>query len=248
LVLVVFRGSLKYYTYMKLSHTSPVRASLIISCLGFSTLAAAVQVIPYAYESNRTPGGNSWYVDNGYTGSTGGGLSGGVGELVDGVKGSLITSGYSQWYPYSLIDVGGGPADITYTYFFDQTYEWDGIIQYQQIFHRAAVYQPGSFDIEFSIDGGASYHSTVTRLMSEDENAVTQGAVAYSLLGTATGYYADTIKITLHQDRRWTATDEVEFFGTAVDSIGVIPEPSAFTVLLSLALFAGVASKRSRRG
>ncbi|MDQ8206033.1 hypothetical protein QEH52_00800 [Coraliomargarita sp. SDUM461003] len=200
--------------------------ALFFLVLSTKYVVASIQVFPTEYQSNWTPGGNSWYVDNGYSGSTVGGLSGGVGELIDGVKGTSITSGYSQWAPYSLIDVGGGSAEITYIYHFDQRYAWESIVQYQYIYHNAAVNQPTSFEVSFSIDGGITYHSSVIRSMSDAENSLIRGTAEYSLLGAATGYHADAIRIVLNQPRRWSATDEVEFV-----ALSVVPEPCSFAML-----------------
>lgn len=218
---------------------SPTSIVIFSSIAYVSIAAGAIQISPLGYDSNLTPGGNAWYIDNSYTGSTSGGLSGGTGELVDGVKGTFISTGFAQWQPYSLIDTGNGGADVVYTYHFDQNYIWDSIIQYQEIFHKVAVYQPSGFDIEFSIDGGANYHSTVIRSMSVAENAVNKGVVQYSLLGSATGYHANTIRITLKQPTRWTATDEVEFFAS-----GVVPEPSTYALLIGCAALGFTLSRR----
>ena len=202
--------------------------ALFFLVLSAKCVVASIQVFPTEYQSNWTPGGNSWYVDNGYSGSTVGGLFGGVGELIDGVKGTPITSGYSQWAPYSLIDVGGGSAEITYIYHFDQKYVWESIVQYQYIYHKAAVYQPTSFEVSFSIDGGSTYHSSVIRSMSDAENSLIRGTAEYSLLGAATGYHADAIRIVLNQPSRWSATDEVEFVASAV-----VPESSSVALIIS---------------
>lgn len=191
---------------------------IVLGVLGASW-AFALDVIPYQYDANISPGGNSWYVDNSYTGNTGGALSGGVGELVDGVKGTFISSGYSQWEPYSLYDTGSSGGQIIYTYYFDQVYAWDSLTHYNQIFVNAAVRVPNSFTTEFSVDGGASFHSSVYRETTTAERSVLKGAVVYDLLGSATGYFADVIRVTIDQPSRWWASDEVEFTGTPVPEV-----------------------------
>jgi hypothetical protein len=93
---------------MKLSK-SVVAVSL---ALGLINNVLALDVVSYSMPD----GANAWgaYYDNKYNGSSVGGfLSGGVGDLTDGVQTASVAAGYGAWAPYVFGMANPRPSPLT---------------------------------------------------------------------------------------------------------------------------------------
>ncbi|OYU93888.1 MAG: hypothetical protein CFE45_20410 [Burkholderiales bacterium PBB5] len=182
------------------------------------------------------------YYDNLYNGnrSSGGYLSGGTGDLTDGVLTASVSAGYGAWAPYVLWD-GQSPVIV-----FDlgSEYTLSSVTAYFKYYPQAAVYMPASVDLRYSNDG-LNFGSSHLRTLSADERAVPGGDNAdgtFELITTpGSGRY---VQMTLNNgpENRWIAMSEVVFDGTPGGLS--VPEPAGIAlVLTALAAMAGARRK-----
>ena len=208
-----------------------MKTAISLLAASLLTLASAAQaysqINPQTYSMFDWSRTNSWswYSDQTYNGAVSGNwLSGGVGELTDGVKNTSAAYGYSAWSPYVLWD--GYTPVITFD--LGANYAVSGIQAYFNYYPSAAVYIPPSAGIRFSSDG-VHYGATQLRTFSGAELVPggNDAVPSYNLLTAAgSGRY---VEVTLTSPNRWIALSEVEFFGSAA----TVPEPEIYAMLLA---------------
>lgn len=216
------------------------QAIIALSTLGIAASANAnITVASYSMQD----GANAWgaYYDNAYTGSRSpsGFLSGGTGDLTDGVLTASVAAGYGAWAPYVLWD-GQSPV---ITFDLGATHTVNNITAYFKYYPGAAVYIPESVNLRFSNDGlnfGSDQLRTFTS--SEASPGGNDSDGIYQLLTTsASGRY---VELTLNNNpaNRWIALSEVTFDGTAS---APVPVPAAMWLLGSGLLgLVGVARRK----
>lgn len=220
-------------------HLSKTLQTTVLSFLcAFSALPAQAtsQIDPKTYSMQDGPGGE--YADQSYTGSHDpfGWLSGGEGELTDGIKGGHVVVP-SDWAPYVLWDGYDGTSQVI-TFDLGANYAVSEIQASFLYWPGPAVYIPASAKIRFSADG-VNYGSSMLRTLSTaEQNPVGAGPVSYNLLpSTGSGRY---VELTLTRATRWIALSEVEFYGSATP----VPEPSTYAMLLAGLGLVGFAARK----
>ena len=206
-----------------------------------STAKADNQITPQTYSMFDWSRTNSWswYSDQTYNGAVSGNLlSGGTGELTDGVKSASVVAGYGAWSPYVLWD--GYTPVITFD--LGANFAVSGIQAYFKYYPTAAVYIPPSADIRFS-NNGVNYGAIQLRTFSVAELAPggDDASPSYNLL-TATGI-GRYVEVTLNTPGRWIALSEVEFYGSATP----VPEPETYAMLLAGLGMLGYATRRRKQ-
>lgn len=184
------------------------------------------------------------YYDNAYSGTSAAGyLSGGRGDLTDGVTTASVVAGYGAWAPYVLWD---GISPVV-TFDFGSVHTLTSMLTYFKFYGSAAVYMPGSMGLRFS-DDGLNYGATQLRTLSDAERTGSDNTdgVFELLSGPVSGRY---VELTLNNgpQNRWLALGEVVFEGTPGGTAqNALPEP-ATVPLVALALVGLAGLRRSRR-
>ncbi|NDY92986.1 PEP-CTERM sorting domain-containing protein [Ideonella livida] len=197
----------------------PLLAGLLLPMTGHALAPIAVQ----SYSGPDGPYGFYGYDDQTYSGSRAGGLlSGGTGDLTDGVVGGSVGSGYWNWSPYVMWD-GVSPVltlDLGTEHLVQSVQT--SLIAYPS----AAVYIPTEARLRFSTNG-VDYGPEIVRTFSAAERALGNDATpTYELLssGAASGRY---LQLTLVSAGRWTGLSEVTLLGSAA----AVPEPTPLALL-----------------
>jgi hypothetical protein len=215
----------------------PTLLSLIFAAgLVAGSAQAAGLIDPQTYSMYDGPDGG--YADQSYTGSRDrfGWLSGGEGELTDGIKGMHVDSP-DDWIPYVLWD-GYPESRQVITFDLGANYTVNEIQASFLYYPGPAVYIPASANIRFSADG-VNYGSSMLRTLSAaEQNPVGAGPASYNLLpSVGSGRY---VEVTLTRANRWIALSEVEFYGTAAP----VPEPETWALMLAGLGLVGFATRR----
>lgn len=186
------------------------------------------------------------YYDNAYTGTKdlSGFLSGGKGDLTDGVLSVSVAAGYGAWLPYVLWD-GQSPV---ITFDLGGVFALTGITSYFKYYPQAAVYLPANIGLRFSLDG-LSYGADQTRTFSPAERLPggdDSDGIEALLLAPANARF---VEVTLNNgpEDRWLALSEVVFDGAASSVVtgGAVPEPG--TAALALVSLLGLGLQRLRQ-
>ncbi|CAD5372653.1 conserved exported hypothetical protein [Rubrivivax sp. A210] len=198
------------------------------------------------------------YFDNGYTASPAGTLtgsrslvggagllSGGKGDLTDGVLSASVSAGYGAWAPYVMWD-GSSPV---ITFDLGSSHILSSVTTYFKYYPAAAVYMPGSVGMRFS-DDGVNFGGTQTRSLSAAERvpgANDSDGVFQVLTSPASGRY---VELTLNNgpEGRWLALGEVVFDGAPGSLAASVPEPGAASLVLVALAGMGVARRRKAHG
>jgi hypothetical protein len=204
----------------------------ILSVLLFGCMAAAHAAIvsPTSYDIPNGYTGSFNYWDESYNGSgstnvDGAALTGGLGDLTDGV---LATD---NWFVVEA-PAGAGPY-VGWT------------INPTLIFHFSAINNFTTVRIHFDDANGNGGVSTPASVDINGTNYVVPdpaGSAPFSQTFDVTGLSSDTLTITLNRNNVWVFTSEFEF---ASDTSSLIPEPSTF-IIAATGLF-GITLLRRRR-
>ncbi len=209
----------------------------LLTGLGAATLALAshANIVVSSYSMIDGANLHGAYYDNAYNGTHGAGgqLSGGTGDLTDGVTSVSVVAGYGAWAPYVMWD-GLSPV---ITFDLGAQIDLSSVTAYFKYYPQAAVYMPGSMGLRFSSDGvsyGASQLRTL--LAAERTPGGNDSDGVFQVLTTpASGRF---VELTLNNgpENRWLALAELAFDGTPGNAATNVPEPGAAAlVLLALA-------------
>lgn len=215
--------------------------------LAAATLASTSQASVTVSSYSMIDGANLYgaYDDNLYNGAhgPGGQLSGGTGDLTDGVTTALVAAGYGAWRPYVLWD-GLSPV---ITFDLGARFDLSGVRTYFKYFPAAAVYMPGSMGLRFSSDGVNFASSQLRTLLAAERlpGANDSDGVFDVLTAPATARY---VELTLNNgpENRWLALGEVVFDGVIASAPAGVPEPGA--AALALLALAGLGLTHRRAG
>lgn len=173
------------------------------------------------------------YYDNAYSGTRAadGTLSGGTGDLTDGVTSASVVAGYGAWAPYVLWD------GISPTIVFDlgESYAISSIVLSFKYYAQAAVYLPSSLGLRFSSDG-LNYGGAQLRTLSDAERVPgsdNSDGIYDVLAAPAGGRY---VELTLNNgpENRWLALAEVSFDGVPGGAPAEgLPEPGGLALALT---------------
>lgn len=179
------------------------------------------------------------YFDNLYSGVSDSNrfLSGGKGDLTDGVLTDSVAAGYGAWAPYVLWS--GISPKITFD--LGGLYALSDVTAYFKYYPQAAVYIPASVSLRFSSDG-VSFGSAQQRLFDNAERAPggNDSDGIYQLLGgSATARF---VELTLNNgpENYWLALSEVEFDGVPTTAMNNVPEPGTGPLLFVAAIVLGL--------
>jgi hypothetical protein len=225
-----------------------IRASVLCIAAGLlwfnaSAQATKLNVVSYSMKDGASQYGYNWYGynDNSYNKprSSEGYLSGGLGDLTDGVESASTVLGYYNWTPYVLWD----RETPVITFDLGATKSVSSINTYFKYFPVAAVYMPDSVGIRVSNDG-TTYTDLSTFVISADQRVVGGNDTNREfqvLSAPVTGRY---FELTLNNqiDGRWIALGEVTFKG----NVTPIPEPETYAMLVAGLGLIGAAVKRRK--
>lgn len=190
-----------------------------------STASAQVPLAVESYSMLNGMVGSSTYYDDTYNGNGSPGtelsaLSGGTGDLTDGVIATL------NWNQNSTPYVGWQNRNEPITFFFDGSHIVDSIMVYFDVSGLGGVAAPLGFDVDWGF-GNQSF--TVPPPVGNDPSSI--------LLQLDPGTFINELTLTPQRGNEWTMLSEVEFFTT-------VPSPATGGLLtLGGLLTAG----RSRR-
>jgi MYXO-CTERM domain-containing protein len=191
--------------------------------------------------ANGASSNNIGYGDNAYGGSNGHGawLSGGTGDLTNGVLGGDIGSDARNWVPYVLW-LNFNP---TITFDLGSTQAVNQLDAHFLAFGRAGVYLPGAAALRFSLDGSSYFGQT---LVDFDHAPVASSEQRWLSLQTTT-QQARYVQVEWLRDsgRPWMALSEVSLSYNAPATAQGVPEPAS--TALALAALGALAATRRRR-
>ncbi len=225
----------------------PLFAAALAAVLGLPLVAQAAPLVVSSYAMQDGADLHGAYYDNLYNGtrSPSGYLSGGTGDLTDGVTSVSVAAGYGAWTPYVLWD-GLSPV---ITFDLGAVYTFSTITAYFKFYPQAAVYMPGSLGLRFS-DDGSNFGATQLRTLTAGERVPggdNSDGIFELLTSADSGRY---VELTLNNgpENRWLALAEVAFDGTPGALQHDTPEPGSLALALSaLAGLIGTGARRRQR-
>ena len=211
----------------------PSIITLTLLALLVAAPSFALPITPVSYDMKNGGTGVYHYWDDSYNGSGSTStnyaqLSGGHGDLTDGI---IATKNYDSYYPVSPGPyVGWYNMNPIITFHFGSVIDLSSLTLFLDNFHSNLVYLPSSVTLSM---GGTTLTYSIY-----DGNTATPIAATFSNLNL----FGDTLTMTLNSQKsnEWTFLSEVEFDGT-----NVVPEPA--TILLVGPVLLGLAGYTWRR-
>jgi hypothetical protein len=218
---------------------------LLAAIFTFSTLATSVHagIVVSSYSMPDGADLHDAYFDNLYDGDIDSNrfLSGGTGELTDGVLTATVTAGYGAWAPYVLWDA----TSPKITFDLGGLYALTDVTAYFKYYPQAAVYIPASVSLRFSSDG-VSFGSAQQRLFDNAERVPggnDSDGIYQLLVGSVSAQF---VELTLNNgpENRWLALSEVVFDGAPTAAMNNVPEPGTGALLFGAAIALGLLRTR----
>ena len=227
---------------MKLNNA--LRQLLAVTTSFFLAASAHAGIVVASYSMPDGADLHGAYFDNLYNGTSDSNrfLSGGTGDLTDGVLTASVVAGYGAWAPYVLWD--GLSPKITFD--LGGLYALTDVTAYFKYYPQAAVYIPGSVSLRFSSDG-VSFGSAQQRLFDNTERVPggnDSDGVYQLLVGPATARF---VEMTLNNgpENRWLALSEVTFDGATATAFNGVPEPASGALLFGALIALGLLRVRT---
>lgn len=209
---------------MKLKHL----AAAAVSCVAVGG-SHAVQVVPVSYDMSNGVSGTYQYWDDSYSGSgcitcDGSPLSGGRGDLTDGVIAS------SNWQ-IAEAPAGAGPYvgwtnfNPTISFHFGQTVSIGSVTVYMDDSQFGGVVAPASVVI------GSTTYPVIDPA----------GTAPFAFTVTGLNFVGSDLNVTINRNGQWTFVSEIQFQSP-------VPEPgTSVTLLAGLLVLAGSIRLRSKQ-
>ena len=191
--------------------------------------AGAVEINPTSYD--MVEGGNGIFVynDGTYSGSNVAGfLSGGVGELTDGIIAP------SPWFTTPAPYVGWRFISPEITFNFAPLADLANVtFRFDNAKGAGGVFLPDSLSFDF----GSGYQLGTPTLTTEGH----LGVFSYNF----TGINVSSFKVRIDSAQEWVMLTEVDFDGTLSD-VAAVPEPASWALMIGGFGLAGAALRRRR--
>jgi PEP-CTERM motif len=204
----------------------------VLLLAGYSVPGLAAIVPPVTYETPTPDNGVFGYQDDTYNGTNSGGmLTGGTGDLTDGV----IAPGH--WFTTPTPWVGWANSDPTLVFRFASGTILDTVdFYFDNAMGAGAVQLPRSVTLSF--DGGPLM---ITPTITTDAII---GRYSYNLGGIMTS----SLTATLVRSDQWVMLTEATFNGTNPTVGGAVPEPASWAMMLGGFGLVGSAMRRRKAG
>ncbi|WP_424968227.1 MULTISPECIES: VPLPA-CTERM sorting domain-containing protein [unclassified Dinoroseobacter] len=200
---------------------------LSLSALALSaTVAHAAPVSPVSYDMLNGETGSFTYFDDTYDGTVSGrNLTGGTGDLTDGViaGSNWNSSGQTSSTPY----VGWLNETPRITFVFDQVY----------------AFNSATFHFDHSNEGGVDQPSSVTINGVNKVVPFQPGSAPFAYTFDLTGQTTDTLVVDLFRSAPWVFLSEVTFDA----NVSPVPIPASALLLLSGVAGLGAMRRAKRR-
>lgn len=191
-----------------------------------ASVAQAAPVSPVSYDMLNGETGSFTYFDDTYNGTVSGrNLSGGTGDLTDGViaQSNWNANGQTSSTPY----VGWVNENPRITFVFDQVYEFNSATFYFDHSNQGGVDQPGAV----AING------------TSEAVPFQPGSAPFAFTYDLTGQMTDTLVVDITRTGPWVFLSEVTFDA----NVSPVPLPASALLLLSGVAGLGAMRRAKRR-
>ena len=193
--------------------------------------AHAAPINPTTYDTIDGGAGVFLYMDDSYTGarSPDGFLSGGLGELTDGIVAP------AAWFTTPGPYVGWRLISPEITFKFAPLTDLANVtFRFDDAKGAGGVFLPDSVSFDF----GGGFQSATPTITTEG----LLGVFSYDF----TGISASTFTVRIDSAQEWVMLTEVDFDGTLAPVVGGIPEPATWALMIGGFGAVGVAARRRR--